>query len=138
MVDFTIKDSGQRAQFDSGMVRDVTEDKVDFSLIFDGPMLARWAKHLTLGAKKYDKRNWMKAAGEPELNRFIESAARHFVQWMAGDKDEDHAAAVIFNLNGAEYIRAQSRPLYGPITDRREGTALHKRMMEAGRGNASA
>lgn len=105
----TIKDSGKRIEFDSGMVRDVTEDKVDFSLIMDGPMFHRWAEHLTAGAKKYDARNWMKASGAAELDRFRESALRHMIQWFYGATDEDHAAAVMFNLNGAEYVLQKLR-----------------------------
>lgn len=108
-VKFKIKDSGVRAQFDSGMVRDVATDKVDYSLVMDGPMFQRWATHLTNGAKKYDKRNWMKASGQEELDRFRESALRHFVQWFRGETDEDHASAVIFNLNGAEYLQEKQR-----------------------------
>jgi hypothetical protein len=100
-----VKDSGQRAQFDSGMVRDVATNKVDYSLILDGPMFKRWAQHLTNGAVKYAKRNWMKASGDLELERFKESALRHFVQWYYGDTDEDHASAVFFNINGAEYVK---------------------------------
>lgn len=107
MNGFAIKDSGQRQQFDSGMVRDVTEGKTDYSLVLDGPMFERWAVHLTKGAAKYDKGNWMKAEGAAELARFEESAFRHFVQWIRGDRDEDHAAAVMFNINGAEYVREQ-------------------------------
>jgi hypothetical protein len=100
-----IKDSGKRMEFDSGMVRDVTEGKPRIDLVYDGPMLARWAQHLTGGAQKYDARNWMKARGQAELDRFRESAARHFFQWFTGDTDEDHAAAVMFNINGAEYVK---------------------------------
>ena len=104
---FTIKDSGKRESFESGMVRDVAEDKIDFTLALDGPMFKRLAIHLTKGAKKYSKRNWMKAAGTAELERFKESAVRHFFQWLAGDTDEDHAAAVLFNINGVEYVKAR-------------------------------
>jgi len=103
---FTVKDSGAREQYASGMVRDTASDKTFWSLVYDGPMLKRWAVHLTKGAIKYAKRNWMKAAGDAELERAIDSAARHFAQWMAGERDEDHAAAVFFNINLAEYIRA--------------------------------
>lgn len=103
--DFKVKDSGRRDSYVSGMIRDTTAGKTDFSLIFDGPMYERWAIHLTKGAVKYEKRNWMRASGQPELDRFIESAARHFFQWMRGDPDEDHAAAVFFNVNSAEYVR---------------------------------
>jgi hypothetical protein len=102
--EFTIKDSGERQQFDSGMVRDVTEGKIDYLLVRDGPMLKRWAVHLTKGAVKYAKRNWMQANGKAELERFKESAARHFEAWLNGERDEDHAAGVIFNINGAEYV----------------------------------
>ena len=102
---FQIKDSGERMEFSSGMVRDVTEDKIDYSLALDGPMFKRYAIHLTNGAKKYNKRNWMKAAGQEEYERFRESALRHFLQWFFGDRDEDHAAAVLFNINGAEYVK---------------------------------
>lgn len=102
---FVIKDSGERQQFTSGMVRDVTEGKTDYSLVMDGPMFKRWAIHLTKGAIKYAKRNWMKASGQEELDRFRESALRHFLQWYWGETDEDHAAAVIFNVNGAEYVK---------------------------------
>lgn len=104
---FTVKDSGARQQFDSGMVRDVTTDKTDYSLVLDGPMFTRWAEHLTKGAKKYAKRNWMKAGSQEELDRFRESALRHFLQWYRGEVDEDHASAILFNVNGAEYTKGK-------------------------------
>ena len=103
--EFVVKDSGARQQFASGMVRDVTTGKTEYGLVLDGPLFERWAAHLTKGAVKYEKRNWMKASGPDELERFRESALRHFLQWYAGETDEDHAAAVCFNLNGAEYVR---------------------------------
>lgn len=108
--EFVVKDSGKRQQFASGMVRDVQDSKVDISRVFDGPMLERWADHITKGATKYPDiapgvPNWTLAAGEAELIRFKKSAARHFYQWMRGDTDEDHAAAVMFNLNGYEYVK---------------------------------
>lgn len=105
MTEFTVKDSGQRLVFESGMQRDVTDDKIDYSLALDGPMFNRLAIHLTKGAKKYAKRNWMKASGQEELDRFKESALRHFLQWLREDIDEDHAAAVMFNINGAEFVK---------------------------------
>lgn len=107
MNDFAIKDSGQRQQFDGGMVRDVTDGKTDYSLVLDGPMFDRWAAHMTKGAAKYSKRNWMLAAGDAERERFKESALRHFLQWYRGETDEDHAAAVLFNINGAEYVKGR-------------------------------
>lgn len=105
---FEMKDSGIRQEFESGMVRDVTAGKIDWSLVANGPMLRRWAELLTNGAvvKGYGKRNWMKAAGNDEYERFRESAFRHFMEWYLGERDEDHGAAVFFNINGAEYVEA--------------------------------
>lgn len=87
------------------MVRDVEDDKTDWTLVFDGPMLKRYAEHLTKGAKKYSPRNWMKASGDAEYDRFKRSLLRHLVAYLNGETDEDHAAAVIFNLNGMEYVK---------------------------------
>jgi len=106
-MSFEVKDSGERKKFESGMQRDTNDNKVRWDLVFDGPMLERYAVHLTKGAVKYEPRNWMMAAGEEEMERFRESAIRHFMQWLKGDRDEDHAAAVFFNINGFEYTRAK-------------------------------
>ncbi len=106
MSEFEVKDSGERQSFAGGMVRDIEEGKTDYTLILDGPMLERWAEHLTKGAVKYAARNWMLATADEEA-RFKRSALRHMLQWLKGERDEDHAAAVYFNINGAEYAREQ-------------------------------
>jgi hypothetical protein len=108
MSSFVVKDSGARQQFSGGMVRDVEVGKTDYTLVLDGPMFDRWAVHLTKGATKYEARNWMKAEGEVERERFKRSALRHFLQWFRGETDEDHAAAVLFNINGAEYVKEKN------------------------------
>jgi hypothetical protein len=105
VVTTTVKDSGKRESFNSGMVRDTQEEKTLYHLLWDGPMLERWAMRLTGGAAKYNEGNWLKASGEEEYRRFRASAARHFHQWMRGDTDEDHASATFFNINGAEYVK---------------------------------
>jgi len=106
MTKFKILDSGlPHEKFASGMERDTPEGKTDYTLVLDGPMFERWAEHLTTGAKKYAARNWMQANSIKELERFRESALRHFIQVMRGDTDEDHMAAVFFNLNGMAYVQ---------------------------------
>jgi hypothetical protein len=107
---FVVKDSGERKEFASGMVRDTATGKVDYSRALDGPMFDRWAAHLTRAEAKYPDvalgvPNWTLAAGNEELTRFRKSALRHFLQWFRGETDEDHASAVFFNINGAEYVR---------------------------------
>jgi hypothetical protein len=117
-TEFVVKDSGERRSFDSGMVRDTAEGKVNFLSVRFGPMLRRWAAHLTKGREKYPDvtlgvPNWTLAKGLDELLRAKESAARHFEQWLAGERDEDHASAVFFNINVAEYVLEQ-RPDIDP------------------------
>lgn len=109
-ADFIIKDSGKREEFAGGMLRDTTEGKIDYTLALDGPMFKRYAIHLTKGAAKYGKRNWLKAQGDEEYYRAKESALRHFLQWFWDERDEDHASAVFFNINECEYIREKHDP----------------------------
>lgn len=106
------KDSGDRREFNSGMVRDRGDLKERFYLItplevpYEHQMLTRLAGLMARGAEKYDDRNWELANSSDELDEFIESAARHFVKWMTGvDDGEDHAAAVWFNIQGAEMVK---------------------------------
>ena len=108
--EFVVKDGGDKKEFDSGMQRNLSKHRLRYSRVFDGPMLARWAEHLNKGAVIYPdgpdgSPNWMKADGMDEYRRFIESALSHFVDVLEGKRDEDHVAAVFFNLNGAEYVR---------------------------------
>lgn len=107
---FTIKDSGKRKMFKSGMQRDVQENKPQYDLVHL-PMLTRWAIHMGKGAEKYGRKNWMLANGEEELERFKASAFRHLVQWFEGDESEDHASAVFFNISGAEYVKSKLNEL---------------------------
>ena len=110
MADFVVKDSGQRMEFSSGSLRDTAEGKLKWSRILFGPMAKRWAWHLTKAEAKYpDPRpgipNFTLIESEEEYHRYRESALRHFMQWWEGDTDEDHAAAVFFNMNGVEMIK---------------------------------
>lgn len=106
-----LKDSGKRLSFASGMVRDVDDTKPAFDLVipedipYNELMLTRWAELLRKGAIKYARRNWEKAESKEELDRAKASAFRHFMQWFSGETDEDHAAAVFFNINEVETIR---------------------------------
>ena len=113
---FETKDSGDRVEYDSGMVRDTNGGKPRFDLMipkdvpFEDLYLTRVARLYERGAQKYEPRNWEKANSQEELDRALESAFRHFMQWYAGETDEDHAAAVFFNINEAETIRVKLRP----------------------------
>jgi hypothetical protein len=101
---FDILDSGERKVFSTGMQRDSGTKTLRPDLIWL-PGLIRLAEHYGKGALKYAERNWEKAATIEEQIRFKASAFRHFVQWIRGDRDEDHMAAVIFNMFGSEYVQ---------------------------------
>jgi hypothetical protein len=110
-VAFETLDSGRRAEYASGMVRDSDAGKARFDLLvaegvpYEGQFLARVAALMQRGAVKYCDRNWERADSAVEVERFRSSAFRHLMQWMAGEIDEDHAAAVVFNLLAAETTR---------------------------------
>lgn len=59
--------------------------------------LTRLAQHYENGAKKYDKNNWRK--GQP-VSRYYDSAMRHIWKELNKQTDEDHAAAMLWNLLG--------------------------------------
>lgn len=110
---FETKDSGARAAYDSGMVRDTEEGKARFDLLvplgvpYQEQILTRFADLLARGAEKYSARNWEKANSQAELDRYKSSAFRHFMQWITGETDEDHAAAVMFNLMCYETVKGR-------------------------------
>lgn len=58
-------------------------------------MLLEVAVHFEEGAKKYGENNWQK--GLP-TNCYIDSAVRHYLKFLRGDKDERHDRAFAWNI----------------------------------------
>jgi hypothetical protein len=94
-MEYELNYSGKEyREFETGAHRDNADDKgcpVLISPIF----LNRLSKHLEKGAKKYSCRNWEK--GMP-LSEYMNSMLRHTLQLIEGCRDEDHAAAIGFNI----------------------------------------
>jgi len=96
--------------YESGMIREDKSDKVKFDLIFpisqklENTAIYKFAKHLTVGAEKHGVRNWEKASGVKELDDFRRGAWRHAIQFLSGATDEDHASALLFNINAMIYL----------------------------------
>ncbi len=111
MTEFETKDSGERQEYLSGMRRDIQNGKPRFDLLltdglpYEEQFITRFAGLLERGARKYGERNWQLADSPDELSRFRASALRHMMQWATGERDEDHAAAVAFNLMAYEYVK---------------------------------
>ena len=94
MSGFQIKDSGERKVYESGARRDSQGGKGRYDLL---PPLAlkRLAQHYENGAKKYDPHNWEKGM---DVSRMFSSGIGHAFQALAGERDEDHLIAAIWNL----------------------------------------
>lgn len=107
-TNFTTKDSGTRQQFDSGMQRELKDAQPRFDLLipenvpYDAQLITRTAALVARGAQKYESRDWEQASTPEELEVFRASAFRHFMQWFTGETDEDHAAAILFNVLAVE------------------------------------
>jgi hypothetical protein len=108
---YETKDSGTHLEYHSGMRRDSQDGKPRFDLIrtkrqpYEEQMIYRYAMLLARGAEKYSARNWEEGNSEEELERAKASLLRHTEQLVAGETDEDHAAAVWFNSQAIEYFR---------------------------------
>lgn len=90
----SIKDSGERTEFDTGAVRDMHTGKGRFDLL---PWDAIWdvAKHCENGAEKYGEHNVDKGIPQHSL---IDSAYRHLTEYVLGYTDEEHLRAACWNL----------------------------------------
>ena len=82
----------EKIEFETGAHRDTDEGKGKPSLI--SPVLIhRLGVLLAKGAEHYGADNWTK--GMP-YRRTADSMIRHIFQWLAGDTEEDHLAAITF------------------------------------------
>lgn len=110
-----MKDSGERVIYTSGMVREPQGLRPRIDLLipegvpYEHQFLVRCGMLMARGALKYAERNWEQAKTQEDLERFKASAARHFFQWLTGEVEEDHAAAVTFNVMAAEAVKYKMR-----------------------------
>lgn len=61
----------------------------------DCTMFLEVSKHFEEGAEKYGENNWQK--GLP-VKCYINSAVRHYLKYLRGDKDEPHDRAFCWNI----------------------------------------
>lgn len=76
---------------------DALYDALSASGVYHDPytMILEVSKHFEEGAKKYGEHNWQK--GIP-THCYIDSAVRHYLKWLRGDKDEPHDRAFVWNI----------------------------------------
>ena len=78
----------------TGAVRNSQKGKGRFDLL-EPEIFFRLAGWYELGAEVYGDRNWEKGI---KVSRCTGSALRHLIKYLAGWRDEDHLAAVIWNV----------------------------------------
>lgn len=78
---------------DTNLLKEVLREFNGFSSWND--MFLEVAKHFEEGAKKYGDNNWQK--GIP-VHCYIDSAVRHYLKYLRGDKDEPHDRAFCWNI----------------------------------------
>lgn len=94
----TMKDNEPtKTQFDTGAVRDKRlGDRVRWDLLDSNDVaLRRLAETFAEGYAKYGADNWKKGFPASEL---YNHAREHMLNWIGGDKSEDHLAHAVWNL----------------------------------------
>lgn len=102
---------GSVREFNTGSRRDSRQGKGRFDLL-PPAALKRVAQHFERGADKYGERNW--ELGQP-LSVYLDSGGRHWSQVLAGDDDEDHAAAWVWNA--LAFIETRERIRRGELPE---------------------
>ena len=88
----------------------IREDKSDKPIYFDylpPHVLERYGEHMLKGAKVHGSGNFLKGGYGKES--YLDSLYRHLIALKKGDTNEDHAAAIMFNVIG--YIHEDSNQL---------------------------
>lgn len=101
MTDYSVKDSGERREFATGSVRDRGDLKPRPDYISPFAML-EIGEHMRKGAVKYGPWNWQ--LGQP-FSEMTASMYRHLLQWIMGDTEENHLAAIAFNAQALIHYR---------------------------------
>lgn len=88
----------------SGFCRHDSTGKARYDLI-PADILERIAIHYAKGAEKFGENNWKLSNSQEDFTSGHASAFRHFMQYFAGDADEDHLAACVWNMILCDYVR---------------------------------
>lgn len=132
--DYEVKDSGKKSEYEDGMRRDSTDGKPQPSLMFPrnvdykDQLLTRVAMQYYQGGLKYGPRNWEKSCSEESLAHHEDALLRHVFKYICDEQDgEDHAAAIVWNVNAVELTRRNLK-----ARDRLEGreTAEHSMQLD--------
>lgn len=114
---YTVHQQGAQAVHSDGVRRDTQQGKTLYTLLFpkgvpmDEQLFVRVARHYTKGGEKHGNRNWENSCAEDTLEHHTEALWRHFMEFFfdTGKNNEDHAAAVVWNVNAVDLTRRNIR-----------------------------
>lgn len=92
-------------RYPSGATRSADAERARYDLLSPVALQA-YAERMGMGVAAHGERNWER--GMP-MSAVIRHLMRHLVLWMAGDKSDDHLAAVIWNAAAAVHFE-RTRP----------------------------
>lgn len=87
--------SSYQVNGETNYLYDALEEYVHRNNLDSNDMFLEVSKHFEEGAKKYGEYNWQK--GIP-THCYIDSAVRHYLKHLRGDKDEPHDRAFVWNI----------------------------------------
>jgi len=100
-------------QFDTGAIRDSQEGKTDFLETISFTANNRYAKYMTEKKKKYGEGNFKKGipveSYEKSLLRHIDKYFRNKYENGEDEINEDHLAAMRFNIDGIMHEEEQEK-----------------------------
>jgi len=113
---YITRKSGEKFESPDGMVRDTSANKPQFTLMFpkdvpyEDQLMTRVADLYHRGGVSYGARNWEKSSTEESLAKHEDCLMRHVIKFLLGVEDgEDHAAAVVWNVNAVDLTRRKIR-----------------------------
>jgi len=94
----------------NGGLRSKETEKVDYTYAHP-EMLRRLCLHMQKGATHYGRDNWKQLTSKDDVVRYKRSLLRHCMQYLHDlePTDEDHLAAIIFNVQGLMYLESIKR-----------------------------
>lgn len=98
-----LPNTGEQTSFSTGAVRDAAKGK-GFPHMIPPIGIRKIAKRFEDGAVNYGPHNWMK--GIP-LSRYVDAIKRHCMAWEEGQTNEDHLAAIGWNMVCAAWTEEQ-------------------------------
>lgn len=100
-------------KFKSGAIRDSQKGKVDFTETISWTAFNRYARYMTSKKEKYGAGNFKKGI---DTWSYVQSALRHIDKYMRNtyengtdELDQDHLAAIVFNVFGIMHNEEQKK-----------------------------